>query len=170
MTTKEDFSAFLAQVRKETGIESLTPDEGGLVSVRVDETYNLNLQYVEATGKLLCFIEVAQLPHDAGREVYRDLLSAGLFGVETCGGYFAIEPETETVVYNYLFDLESVAADAEEFVSTIEKILQLCDLWAERIKRTLTGEHGMRKPGGAEAEIGRHGVGGIHGKEGVFIA
>ena len=89
---------------------------------------------VEATGKVLCFVEVAQLPADTSKDVYRDLLAGGLFGKETAGGYFALEPDTETVVYNYFFDLDRAAEDTEDFVDTIEKILQLCDLWAERIK------------------------------------
>ena len=37
-------------------------------------------------------------------------------------------------------DLEAAAKDVEEFVHTIEKILQLCDIWAERIRRDLSGE------------------------------
>ena len=139
MTTKDSYAKFLAEVRKETGLESFTSDETGLVSVRVDDAYNVNLQLVERTGRLLCFVEVAELPHDASKVVYRDLLVGGLFGKETAGGYFAIEPETETVVYNYSFDLEKVAEDVEDFVATIEKILQLCDIWAERIKADLNG-------------------------------
>lgn len=139
MTTKEDFNAFLEQVRKATGIDALTPDDSGLTSVRVDDAYNLNLQYIEASGKILCFIEVAQLPKDAPKEVYRDLLIGGLFGHDTAGGYFALEDESETIVYNYLFDLDKIVAYVEEFIATIEKILQLCDLWAERIKRTAVG-------------------------------
>ena len=139
MTTKDSYAKFLAEVRKETGIEAFTSDETGLVSVRVDDAYNVNLQLVEGTGRLLCFVEVAELPHDASKAVYRDLLVGGLFGKETAGGYFAIEPETETVVYNYSFDLEKAAEDVEDFVVTIEKILQLCDIWAERIKADLTG-------------------------------
>ena len=83
---------------------------------------------------MLCFVEVAELPTDAPREVYRDLLAGGLFGKDTAGGDFALEPETETVVYNYFFDLETAANDVEDFIATVEKILQLCDLWAERIK------------------------------------
>ena len=137
MNTKESYEKFLAEVRKASGIDALRPDESGLVSVRVDDTYNVNLQFVEATGKVLCFIEVAELPVDAPRNVYRDLLAGGLFGKDTAGGYFAVEPETETVVYNYFFDLETAANDVEEFVHTIEKILQLCDMWAERIKNAL---------------------------------
>ena len=139
MTAKEDYNRFLAEVRKETGIEALRPDESGLASVRVDDAYNVNLQFVEATGKVLCFVEVAELPADAPKAVYRDLLTGGLFGRETAGGYFAVESESETVVYNYFFDLEKAAQDVEEFVATLEKILQLCDMWAERIKEKLSG-------------------------------
>ena len=140
MKTKEDYIKFLSDVRDASGIESLTPDESGLVSVRVDDAYNVNLQFVAATGKVLCFVELATLPPDAPVAVYRDLLVGGLFGRDTAGGYFALEPESETVVYNYFFDLEEAAKDVEEFIRTIEKILQLCDIWAERIRRLLVGE------------------------------
>ena len=139
MDSIQKYNTFLAQVRKATGIEAFSADKGGLVSVNVNECYNVNLQLVAATGRILCFIEVAALPHDAPKVIYRDLLAGGLFGKETAGGYFAIEPETETVVYNYSFDLEKAAEDVEDFVATIEKILQLCDLWAERIKAALNG-------------------------------
>jgi hypothetical protein len=138
MTTKEDYKTFLSQVRASTGVQSLTPDESGLVTVNVDGNYNLNLQFVEASGKVLCFIEVAELPHDAPKAVYRDLLAGGLFGKETAGGYFALEAATETVVYNYFFDLKTAARDVEDFVSTLEKILQLCDVWAERIQTAVS--------------------------------
>jgi hypothetical protein len=138
MNTLKDYNEFMAEVRKTTGIETLQPDEAGLVSVKVDDTYNVNFQFVEATGKVLCFVEVAELPKDASREVYRDLLAGGLFGKDTAGGYFALEPETETVVYNYFFGLETAAKDVEDFVATVEKILQLCDMWAERIKESLS--------------------------------
>ena len=141
MKANSDYEQFLAEVRKVSGIESLKADESGLVSVRVDDAYNVNLQFVEATGKILCFVEVAELPKDAPAAVFRDLLVGGLFGKDTAGGYFALEPETETVVYNYFFDLETAAKDVEEFIATLEKILQLCDIWAERIRRVLADEH-----------------------------
>ncbi len=136
--TIEDYRSFLTEVRKASGIDTLVPDESGLVSVRVDDEYNVNLQFVEATGRVLCFVEVAELPTDAPKAVYRDLLTGGLFGKETAGGYFTVEPESETVVYNYFFDLEEAAQDVEEFIDAIEKILQLCDMWAERIKEKLS--------------------------------
>ena len=154
MKTKDDYNKFLSDVRSASGIESLTPDESGLVSVRVDDAYNVNLQFVEATGKVLCFVEVATLPSDASKAVYRDLLVGGLFGKDTAGGYFAVEPESESVVYNYFFDLEEAAKDVEEFVHTIEKILQLCDIWAERIRRDLYGEEAEGAPhDGAEHTV-----------------
>jgi len=155
MSVKEEYDAFMAELRKETGIEAFTADESGLVSVRVDDAYNVNLQFVEATGRVLCFVEVAELPTDAPREVYRDLLVGGLFGKDTAGGFFAVEPESEAVVYNYFFDLETAAKDVEGFISTIEKILQLCDIWAERIRRVLAGEP-EGADGRATAEISIH--------------
>ena len=144
----KDYTAFLAKVSDETGIQAFKPNADGLASMRVDDAYNVNLQFIEATGDVLCFIEVAELPPDAPKAVYRDLLVGGLFGKDTAGGYFAVEPETETVVYNYLFNLEAAADDIEDFIHTIEKILQLCDIWAERIKTVMAhggGEYGGEK-------------------------
>jgi hypothetical protein len=143
MATKENYAKFLEEVRKASGIEAMTPDETGLVSVRVDDAYNVNLQFVEATGRVLCFIEVAELPPDAPKAVYRDLLAGGLFGKDTAGGYFSLEPETETVIFNYFFDLETAANDVDDFISTLEKILQLCDIWAERIRGNLGDASGL---------------------------
>ena len=138
MHNREDYDKFLAEVRKDTGIGAMVADESGLVTVRVDDKYNVNLQFVEATGRILCFVEVAVLPKDAPKEVYRDLLAGGLFGKETAGGYFTLEAESESVVYNYFFDLEAAAKDVDDFVSTLEKILQLCDSWCERIDAALS--------------------------------
>ncbi|MBP5786334.1 MAG: type III secretion system chaperone, partial [Kiritimatiellae bacterium] len=70
------------------------------------------------------------------------LLAGNLFGKDSAGGFFALEPDTETVVYHCFFDLATAAQDVEEFVSAIEKILQLCELWAERLH------------GGAELDAG----------------
>lgn len=137
MKTKEDYNKFLSDVRNASGIESLTPDESGLVSVRVDDAYNVNLQFVEATGKVLCFVEVATLPPDASKAVYRDLLVGGLFGKDTAGGYFAVEPESESVVYNYFFDLEEAAKDVEEFLHHREDTSALRHLGGEASPRSL---------------------------------
>lgn len=66
-------------------------------------------------------------------EDYRKFLAA----VRKQTGIEALEPESETVLYNYFFDLDRAAEDVEEFIATLEKILQLCDLWAERVKGAL---------------------------------
>jgi hypothetical protein len=137
MKTIKDFQDFLAAVRSETGIDAMTADEDGLMSVRVNDEFNLNLQFIEASGKILCFVETATLPQDAPASVYRELLAAALFGSETAGGYFALESKTGAVVYNYLFDSDRAEADVEQFVETLEKILQLCGMWAMRIEDLL---------------------------------
>ena len=154
MSTIADFNDFIAAVRKDTGLAPFVPDESGLVSVRVDDAYNVNLQFVKATGKVLCFVEVAALPKDVPKDVYRDLLVGGLFGKDTAGGYFAVEPESETVVYNYLFDLDKAAEDTDDFIATLEKILQLCDLWAERIKGDMSADGDEKTSDPSETPLG----------------
>ena len=146
MQTMEDYERFLVEVCKETGVEALAADESGLASVRVDDRYNLNLHFIKATGKILCFVEVATLSQNAPAAVYRDLLAAGLFGAETAGGYFAVEKESGTVVYNYLFDFEKAVASPGEFVRTLEGILTLCDAWDERIRGALVVEDAPDAP------------------------
>jgi len=140
MNTIKDFQDFLAAVRSETGIDAMAADDSGLMSVRIDDEFNLNLQFIEATGKILCFVEIAALSEDAPAAVYRELLAAGLFGAETAGGFFAIENKTGAVVYNYLFDSDRVERDVEEFVETLEKIIQLCGMWSMRIEELLNGD------------------------------
>lgn len=136
-SSRQDYDAFLAKVAAQTGLAALTPDADGLVSYKVDDAYVLNLQYVEHASKILCFVEVATLPKTVGKAVYRELLVGALFGRETAGGFFAVEPESETVVYHYLFDFDARTADAEEFVETLEKILSLVDIWAGKIADAL---------------------------------
>ena len=136
-STRKDYDAFLAKVAARTGLAEMTPDAEGLVAYKVDDAYVMNLQYVEHSSKILCFVELATLPKTAGKAVYRELLTGSLFGRETAGGFFAVEPETETVVYHYLFDFDARTADAGEFVETLEKILSLVDIWAGKIADAL---------------------------------
>ncbi len=152
MRTIEEYRAFIAEVRKVTGLDMLVPDEGGLVSVRIDDRYDLCLQYVEGPGRVLCFVEIAELPADAPKAVYRELLAGSLFGRDTAGGFFSLEPKSEAVVYNYLFEGGEAEKDPEDFVRTLEKILQLCDAWTSRIDDVLDEAMGpaFRNGGGKD--------------------
>lgn len=154
MKTLDDYKSFLAAFRKLTGIEAFTADETGLVSVSVDGDFNLNLQFIQHSGKVLCFVEVCQLPHEAPREIYRELLAGCLFGRDTAGGYFSLEEASEIVVYNYLFDGSSLEASPEELSDSLENILQLCGLWRDRIKEMLSGETISRET--ANEHLGEH--------------
>ena len=140
MPTIDDYKNFLAIIRKQTGLDMLVPDDDGLLTFRVDDQYNISLQFLENTAKILCFVEVATLPSDAGVAVYRDLLGGSLFGKDTAGGYFSMETESNTVIYNYMFDFDKATADPENFVETLENILQLVDVWADRINGNLDGQ------------------------------
>lgn len=137
--TFQDYVGFLAKMSERSGLD-LKPDDGGLVSLRVDDAYTLNLQYVEATSRILCFVDVATLPKTCDKAVYRELLVGTLFGKDTAGGYFALEGGSETVVYNYLLDFDPATSDPEETLSVLERILSLVDVWAGRIAALAGGD------------------------------
>ncbi len=144
MLTMDEYKVFLNEVRTATGLGMLVPDDDGLLSVRVDDKFNLNLQFLAPSGMILCFVEVTALPKDAPGAAYRELLAAGLFGQGTAGGYFSLEPSTNIVIYNYFFNGEEAARDADGFVSTLEMILQLCEDWAGRIDDLLVSGQDAR--------------------------
>ncbi len=153
MPTIDDFKNFLATIRKQTGLDMLVPDDDGLLTFRVDDQYNISLQFIENSAKILCFVEVATLPSDAGVAVYRNLLGGSLFGKDTAGGYFAMELESNAVIYNYMFDFDKAAAEPESFVETLENILQLVDIWADRINGSLNGQSDDNQDGDASTVI-----------------
>ncbi len=140
MATLDEYKNFMAEVCKLTDLPAMASDDDGLVSVSVEEDYILNLQYVAESGKVLCFIEVAELPEDAPDAVYRALLTGTLFGKETGGGYFAMDEGTNAVIFNYLFDFDKVADTPADFVENLEKMLEVVEVWAIRIKAELSGE------------------------------
>ena len=145
MATIDDYKTFLETIRKQTGLDMLVPDDDGLLSFRVDDEYNINLQFLEVSAKILCFVEIATLPSDADVAIYRDLLAACLFGKETAGGYFALEKESNTIIYNYMFDFDKAAAEPENFVETLENILQLVAIWDDRINGNLGKDNSEEK-------------------------
>ena len=151
MPTIDDYKNFLATIRKQTGLEMLVPDDDGLLTFRVDDQFTINLQFIENSAKILCFVEVATLPSDTGVAVYRDLLAGSLFGKDTAGGYFALEEESNTLIYNYMFDFNTAAADPENFVETLENILQLVEIWAGRINGNLDDEASDKQDDGVKA-------------------
>ena len=143
MATLEDYKKFMDEVCKLTDLPAMASDDDGLVCVTVEEDYILNLQFVAESEKILCFIEVAELPEDAPAAVYRDLLTGALFGRETGGGYFTMDGDTNAVVYNYLFDFATVSDSPQDFVDSLEMIFQTVEIWAVRIATGLSGESGV---------------------------
>ena len=52
--------------------------------------------------------------------------------MESAGGTFALERESNTVVYSLLVDL-TPELEAERFVRTLEQMLELVKVWAEKL-------------------------------------
>lgn len=134
--TLDDYKSFLDGIATATGNPDFKSNDEGFVTLTT-EKYELNLQFIPASGKIIAFSQVTELPESASKAVYRELLAAGLFGQETAGGNFAIESTTNAVIYSYLFDFDPETTQADAFVDTLDKIIELVDMWNERILHTL---------------------------------
>ena len=150
MATLDDYKKFMDEVCKLTDLPAMASDDNGLVSVSVDDDLVVNLQYIAEAEKVLCFIEVAELPEDTPASLYRELLTGSLFGRETGGGYFAMDEDTNAVIYNYLYDFDVIAESPQVFVDSLETILQTVEIWTVRIKAELSGESGVEAAGQVE--------------------
>ena len=51
MQNLTEYNAFLSTLRERTGLESFLADQDGLVSFRVDDKYNINLQFIKRRRK-----------------------------------------------------------------------------------------------------------------------
>ena len=149
----EQYRAFLEKVAEVASISDLIPDEDGLVSLKVDGAVGLNLQFIPQTSKIFCFVDMCDIPVDAGDKFLRDLLSANLFCTETAGGSFAIDTGSNRVIYQYIFDFVPETADATEFVAVLEKILSLMDLWIARVNGSYAESEGDAAPSFEEVQI-----------------
>ena len=54
-------------------------------------------------------MEAVNLPKNAPRAVYRDLLVGRLFGKDTAGEYFTLEEASETIIYSQVPPAKPVA-------------------------------------------------------------
>ena len=149
----EQYREFLGKVAEVASISDLTPDEDGLVSLKVDGSVGLNLQFIPQTSKIFCFVDMCDIPVDAGGKLLKDLLSANLFYTETAGGSFAIDVGSNRVIYQYMFDFVPETADATEFVAVLEKILSLMDLWIARVNGSSAESEGDAAPSFDVAQI-----------------
>ncbi len=141
MSSRVDYDLFLNRFAVKCGLDTLTPDEEGLVRLLIGQKQTLNIAYQEATAQILVFLDVTKLPETVSSDVYRALLSAGLFGQEACGGWFALEPAENVIIYQRLFNFDPDVLSADVFLDAVEKILSLVEVWSGRLAGLLATEN-----------------------------
>ena len=138
MVSKEYYLKFMSEVRKVSGVDTLTPDETGLVSIRVDDAYNVNLQFVEATGKILCFVEVTALPPDANGAFGAMMLQANFHLRATEGATLCQNPETQAYALVRPFPL--AITDVESLAAGLESLANQTENWRKALAGLNTAE------------------------------
>lgn len=130
MTSEENFTILLQELADLLRVPQLLPDEDGVVLLEID-SMPFYLQYAAGRESVVFTCELAILPVSTPAGVYRQLLAAQLFDQGTGGGKFAIEEETNTVVFSFERALDGVPFSL--FEEILQNFLRVCDYWHKKL-------------------------------------
>lgn len=136
MTSEENFALLLGELGQLMKIEPLVPDEDGLVTLEID-AMPFHIQHAAGRGSVLLACELATLPPTTPAGVYRRLLAAQLFDQGTGGGKFAIEEESNTVVFSFERALDGIPF--QEFREIMGNFLNVCEYWRKQLVENSEG-------------------------------
>lgn len=140
MTSAENFSLLLEELAKLLNIGALRPDEDGIVVLEIDNSIPLYLQYAAGRESLVLACEIAQLPKDTPASMFRRLLGAQLFDQGTGGGKFAMDNESDTLVFSFERVLDGIPFAL--FREILENFIRTCEFWRGEITIAANGESG----------------------------
>jgi hypothetical protein len=95
---RQALDALLLGFAQQTGASGLATGEDGVCSLVFDGRMRVNLRANPATGELVVWSNLGDLPAGRAEPVLRALMRANLFGQGTRGGTLGLMPEGDDVV------------------------------------------------------------------------
>lgn len=118
MLSIENIKYLIAELATQLNLPELQLDKDECCFVAFD-TQTINLQFLE--GQLYLTTHVATLSQEEPIRLYKSLLATNLYGISTRGAFIALEPETESVVLQYVINDSNYAIDS--LITALENLL-----------------------------------------------
>lgn len=131
MTSAENFTLLIEELAGLLNMGTLTPDEDGIVVLEIDSNMPLYLQYADGRESIVLTCEIAQVPKDTPAALFRRLLGAQLFDQGTGGGKFALDNETDTLVFSFERALDGIPFSL--FKEILENFIRCCEFWCAEV-------------------------------------
>lgn len=136
--SRENADLFFQHLGTTLNVPSLVMDEAGLVGLEFDGVHTLVFQYLEESNALYMYTELGTLAPEELEKKAVELLQANLFGTQTGGATFALEPAQNTLIFSYLLP---VAENMHKTMQDqVEHFLHFAEYWREVLWGTQTND------------------------------
>ncbi len=132
MISTDTFKSFMASVSNAAGLNELVPNEDGLLLLNANGI-EMGIQLIAEADKVFLFTEIGVVPEYVQATFLRTILQENIGGRKTGGGWFALMPTTNLLVYQRLWDFHP--EHVHDFTKLMTDILDFSELWQGRLKQ-----------------------------------
>lgn len=118
MLSIEHMKYLIAELATQLNLPELQLDQDECCFVAFD-TQAINIQFLE--GQLCITTHVATLSPEEPIGLYKSLLATNLYGISTRAAFIALEPETESIVLQYMINDTNYGIDS--LITALENLL-----------------------------------------------
>lgn len=106
-------------------------DDQGCARLTVDSHLHIDFERDADADLIQLYSVLGPMPARDNEALYRQLLEANLFGLETAGATLSIDPDQREIVLCRTIRAEGTAAPA--FVQLVERFIAAAEQWKERV-------------------------------------
>ncbi|MEW4561547.1 type III secretion system chaperone [Bremerella sp. JC770] len=125
------YEQLVQQLGDKCGIPEMKPDDNRAVHLTFDESIHVCIQQTGNEDEILLYCVIGVIESLESAEIPMQLLTASLFGQETNGATFAVEPLTGQVILQRMERLPGLTfADFEE---CLKQFVDAAEVWMRRL-------------------------------------
>ena len=126
--------SLLAELGTSMGLEGFQLDANGCVQLVFDDSVEVNFEYDEADSRLQIYSSMGNVPAEGKAEVFEMLLKANLFGIESGGSVFSIDPIAgELILFR---TVQGDEMDGATFQKLIVDFVDTVETWAPKVSQS----------------------------------
>lgn len=123
---------FLKTLETRTGITPLNFSSDGVLSFVFNDLYTTHIERSKDDHTVTIYGVIGQIPTEHSDLCLRSLLNANLFGRETAGSSFGIDPEKNEIILFRIFELEGLKPD--HFFDALREFSLTQEHWTKNLE------------------------------------
>ncbi len=136
METPHLVNSWLAAVAAEANIPSLSLDTNGVCALRYGDDVECIIEFPEGSEVIYLYTPMGPAPLEGPERLFRELLKANLFCMETHGATFALDETGHRILLCYPQPIALL--DEQLFKNILANFLDIAAIWYERLKSKAT--------------------------------